>query len=78
VEIALRKLKFMGPDMARTDIPQLTDAEEEMLLWAADDVETWMNDNVAPKGFYFHWEDGEFFLSLVDWDDDDEDDEKSG
>jgi hypothetical protein len=27
-----------------------------------DDAENWMNDNVAPEGFSFGWEDGEFFL----------------
>lgn len=37
----------------------------------ADMAETWLNDNVAPDGYYFGWHDGEFFLwSFAQWDED--------
>ena len=36
-------------------------------MWAADDALSWMNDHVAPQGFYFDWCEGELFL----WSDDD-------
>src|ERR1700745_779932 len=33
---------------------------------AADDAERWMNDNIAPEGYCFVCEDGEFFLFPFD------------
>jgi hypothetical protein len=58
ISLATRKLASMGPS---TD-PGLTDDEDEALTEASDSVETWLNDNVAPAGYLFGWEDGEFFL----------------
>lgn len=58
VDIARRKLAAMGPSTA----DDITDDEEEMLLWTVDDVEAWMNEHVAPEGFSFGWNDGEWFL----------------
>lgn len=59
VEIAARKLAAMSSAAAE----DITDAEEEMLLWTVGDVEGWLNANVAPEGYAFGWSDGEFFLS---------------
>lgn len=44
------------------DIPPLDDDEHEKLMDAADEVEAWMNEHLAPEGFSFGWHDGEFFL----------------
>lgn len=67
IDLAARHL---GATKWLSDAPELTDDEHEALSWAADEVERWMNDNVAPEGLYFHWEDGEFFLSPADDTDD--------
>lgn len=70
VEIALRKLASLGRGGGVTG-PEITDDEEEQLLWTADDVEIWMNDNVAPDGFSFGWYSGVFFLwSEAQWQED--------
>lgn len=45
----------------------LTDEEEEKLSDAADSVELWMNENIAPEGYQFGWEDGEFFFCQDTW-----------
>lgn len=66
ISLASRKLAHMGPNMGRTDIAELSETEEEILSDAADEVESWMNANVAPEGYYFGWEDGEFFLRAND------------
>jgi hypothetical protein len=65
--LAARMLAHMGPNMGRTDIADLTDDEHESLSWAADEVEQWLNDNVAPEGYSFGWHDGEFFLQPEQW-----------
>lgn len=59
-------LASMGPSTT----PGLTDSQWEDMTWAADGVELWMNENVAPEGYHFEWSDGEFFLSADDDDDD--------
>lgn len=33
----------------------------------ADAAEEWMNENVAPDGYSFGWNDGEFFLGSSEW-----------
>ena len=33
----------------------------------AEEAKSWLNDNVAPDGYYFGWHDGEFFLQSLDW-----------
>jgi hypothetical protein len=69
VEIARRHLASMGPYTEGDD--GISDDEHEQLSWTYDDVEAWMNDNVAPEGFSFGWHDGEFFLwSNETWADD--------
>ena len=45
----------------------LTDDEYAWLSDAGDEVETWLNDNVAPEDHLFGWFDGEFFLQSIDW-----------
>ena len=40
----------------------LSDDEHEALICASDEVEQWLNDNVAPDGYSFGWWEGEFFL----------------
>ncbi len=35
----------------------------EIMHDAVDEVEQWLQENVAPVGYYFEWRDGEFFLS---------------
>ena len=57
-DLVAQKLASMGP--SDTDPP--TADEEEQIIWASEDAETWLNENVAPEGHYFTWEDGEFFL----------------
>lgn len=57
VEAADAMLKSMGPSRSI-----VTDEQEELVYDAADEVETWMNDHVAPAGFSFGWEDGELYL----------------
>ncbi len=61
VSIALRHLESMGP----SDSSQITDNEWELLQWAADDVETWLNDVWADESVIFHWYNGGFYLSLM-------------
>ncbi len=58
IDIADRHLASMGPSISE----DISDDEHETLAWSADEVEAWMNENVAPDGYYFAWEDGEFFL----------------
>ncbi len=33
----------------------------------ADQAEEWLNDHVAPEGYSFGWNDGEFFLQSSEW-----------
>lgn len=40
----------------------ISDDEHETLMWASDEVENWLNEHVAPEGYSFGWNDGEFFL----------------
>jgi len=57
-DIAARHLASMGPSVAEP----ITDDEHEILSDAADEVEAWLSEHVAPAGHYFEWSDGEFFL----------------
>lgn len=41
---------------------EISDDEHQNLSDAADEVEAWLNENVASDGFYFEWYEGEFFL----------------
>ncbi len=45
----------------------LTDEDHERLSDASDEVEDWLNTNVAPEGYSFGWHDGEFFLQSAAW-----------
>ena len=58
VNLAERHLDSMGP----SDSPGITDDEHEYMSDSADEVEGWLNDNIAPEGYSFGWHDGEFFL----------------
>lgn len=47
----------------------LTPDESEELMDASDSAEQWMNEHLAPEGYLFSWEDGEFWLlSQEEWD----------
>ena len=65
VALAQKKLATIGPNVNNN--PELTDDEEEELYWRSDEVDDWLNENVAPKGFSFGWHDGEFFLGSDEW-----------
>lgn len=42
--------------------------DSEIVYELADKAEEWMNRHVAPKGYSFGWQDGEFYLwSIGDW-----------
>ena len=57
-ELADRHIASMGPSGAES----LTDDEYEILSDASDDVENWLNENIAPEGYSFGWFEGEFYL----------------
>lgn len=40
-----------------------TDNEHDQWRDLLDEIEKWLNDNVAPEGYSFGWEDGDFFLN---------------
>lgn len=48
-------------------IQPLTDDEHEILIDASDEVENWLNEHIAPEGYFFGWHDGEFFLQSQEW-----------
>jgi hypothetical protein len=74
INLASRHLGTMGP--AANPGLELSDDEHESLSWAADAVEQWLNDSVAPEGYSFGWYDGEFFLwSTHTWHEGDGDDD---
>ena len=60
-EIVTLARKKMACEMPST-APSLTEHEEEILDMAADEVENWMNENIAPEGHSFGWWDGGFYL----------------
>ena len=64
IKLAMRKLASMSP--SDSDSEDLTDSEEEELIWAADDAEAWLNEQ-TPEGYSWGWQDGEFFLSSAEW-----------
>lgn len=64
IAIASKKLEAMT--YPSRDIT-LTDDEEERLSDASDEVEDWLNHNVAPDGYSFGWHDGEFFFASAQW-----------
>lgn len=39
----------------------------ETVYDAADEAIEWMNQNVAPEGYRFDYDDGEFFMMPVEW-----------
>jgi hypothetical protein len=64
VELASRHMSectYPGTDAG------LTDDDHERLSDASDEVEDWLNFNVAPAGYSFGWHDGEFFLQSAEW-----------
>lgn len=63
VSLADQKLLSMSP----SEHEPLSDTQEEFLSGAADEVEMWMNENLAPEGYSFYWEDGEFGLWSNDY-----------
>lgn len=63
IDLASRHLAAMGPSTA----PDLTDDEHEILSDGADEVEAWLNEHIAPEGYSFGWQDGEFFLQSAEW-----------
>lgn len=48
--------------MGASNSEELTTDEYWTLNDASNDVEQWLNDNVAPEGYSFGWFEGEFFL----------------
>lgn len=47
---------------------EIESADSEHYWDMADEIETWLNDNVATEGFSFGWCDGEFYYySDSDW-----------
>jgi hypothetical protein len=45
-----------------------TNVDADEIHWLADEARNWMNENIAPDGYYFDWFDCEFFLwSDNDW-----------
>jgi hypothetical protein len=57
-DIANRHLASIGP----SDSEPITDDEHEAMMDGADEVEQWLNENIAPEGYSFGWWEGEFFL----------------
>lgn len=53
--------------MASRDHEPITDDEHQQLSDALDEVEQWLNDNVAQDGYAFGWHDGEFFYQSATW-----------
>lgn len=55
------------------DAQRILDSDDNEAIWdavidVADDAEIWLNEHVAPEGYYFGWYDGEFWLwSEGDW-----------
>ena len=65
IDLADRHIAAIGP----SDAPGITDDEHEVLSDAADEVESWLNEHVAPEGYSFGWFEGEFYLwSQETWD----------
>src|SRR6266704_4844287 len=58
IALADRHIASMGP----SDAPGLTVDEYWALNDASDEVEQWLNENIAPEGYSFGWHEGEFFL----------------
>jgi hypothetical protein len=63
IDLASRHLASMEPSTNEG----LTDNEHEHLIDASDDVEEWLNANIAPEGHSFGWYEGEFFLESDQW-----------
>jgi hypothetical protein len=64
ISLADRHIASIGSDSP----PGITDDEHEVMTEASDDVEQWLNENVAPDGYSFGWHEGEFFLwSTAQW-----------
>jgi hypothetical protein len=66
IDLADRHMASMGPSGSEG----LSFDEHEALSEASDDVEQWLNDHVAPEGYSFGWNGGEFYLwSDATWED---------
>lgn len=64
IDLADRHLASMMPSGSEP----LPDDEHEALICASDEVECWLNENIAPDGYSFGWYEGEFFLwSTEQW-----------
>jgi hypothetical protein len=63
IALADRHMASMGP----SGTEGLTDDEHETLIDASDDVESWLNEHIAPEGYSFGWWEGEFFLWSDEW-----------
>lgn len=59
-DLAARHMGSMSLNPRNND---LSENDFEKLLWASEDAGRWLNENVAPEGYFFEWRDGEFFLS---------------
>lgn len=72
IDYATRHMASMSPNGDE----DLTDDEHEAMSDGADDVESWLNAHVAPEGYSFGWQDGEFFLwADAEWEDEDDEPE---
>lgn len=58
IELAARHLASMGPSTSEG----LTTDEYWLLADLGNNVEAWLNENVAPEGYSFGWYEGEFYL----------------
>ena len=44
------------------------ESDSETVAWLADKAEEFLNEETAPEGWHFGWDDGEFFLrTATDW-----------
>lgn len=59
------RLAYGTYEAEQADPPWERDLEFEVV--AADAAERWMNEQVAPEGYAFGWEDGEFYLMPMKW-----------
>ena len=54
-------------DMSLRGQDPLSEDEYWALQESSGEVENWLNENIAPEGYYFDWRDGEFFLQSEEW-----------
>lgn len=63
IDLAQNKMDSMLPNPTY----DFSESEEEKLIYASDEVENWLNENVAEEGHSFGWYDGEFFYQSSQW-----------